>query len=514
MSRNREALLKDLVGELETAMKTDSPADLRETNLPLLQVCAEAVAGSRPIDEALEELVSDALNRVDMPDRSAIAHLFLGTSRWEPLAHRGTAAASELGVTYDALRRRNKNSTRRFDALLMQLASAIADASSLEHLLFAVEGYEPAPNPAEDTVDRASVFLSYSRDDDNHEGGLISALRESLMSEFRFQTGQELFVFQDTANIELGENWRRRLENEIDTTKFLLVILTPSYLRSPRCRDELRRFLQREEELGRDDLVLTVYYASIPEDAGDDLASVLLDRQYVDWRGLRFHTFDDVPVRRAVATLASSIASALARTASPARRPIRETLVEEPGLLERLVAMELAMPRLVRGILSLTSEQEGVTEEIGQAAQESERLNQMGRGSTARLVVARRLLSHLEPCADRMEEHAQAIRADLEAIEMGVNAMAQEVPSSNEEGIDEAINKMVGSIRQAQSAGGEARISVEAMGESYAGVARTVSTLRPVLERLFASASVISTCVDRFGDWVTVLDEALSARRR
>ena len=165
-------------------------------------------------------------------------------------------------------------------------------------------------------------------------------------------------------------------------------------------------------------------------------------------------------------------------------------------------------------MLSLTSEQEGVTEEIRQAAQEGERLNQMGRGSTARLVVARRLLSRLEPYADRMEEHSQAIRADLDSIEMGVKAMAQEIPSSNEEGIDDAISGMVDSMGQAQLAGEEARMSVEAMGESYAGVGRTVSTLRPVLQRLFASANVISTCVDRFGDWVTVLDEALRARRR
>ena len=45
----------------------------------------------------------------------------------------------------------------------------------------------------------------------------------------------------------------------------LLVSITPSFFRSPACRGEVERFLAREHELGRQDLILPVYYVSTPE---------------------------------------------------------------------------------------------------------------------------------------------------------------------------------------------------------------------------------------------------------
>nr|MDQ6949894.1 toll/interleukin-1 receptor domain-containing protein [Actinomycetota bacterium] len=299
----------------------------------------------------------------------------------------------------------------------------------------------------------------------------------------------------------------------IDTTSFLLVILTPSYVRSTNCRKELERFLRREQELGRDDLILPVYYGSIPENSADDLTKKVLERQYVDWRHLRFQSFDDIPVRMAVAALAASVASALARTANgTAPRQVRDMAAQDLGLLERFAEMELAMPRLLRGVLSLSAEQEGVTEETQQATEEMSRLSQMGRGSTARLIVARRLSSRLEPYADRMEDNAQAIRSDLNTIELGIRAMAGELPTSSEEGVEGVAKSLIESMEGAQLASEQASVSVDTMGESYSEVARSASSLRQVLQRLLGSARVVTECAQRFGTWTNLLEDALDAR--
>jgi len=90
-----------------------------------------------------------------------------------------------------------------------------------------------------------------------------------------------------------------------------VVIITPSFFRSAACRAEVERFLARERELGRQDLILPVYYVSTPEldypvlrDA-DELARVVASRQLADWRELRFEPFTSPVVRRTVAQLAA-----------------------------------------------------------------------------------------------------------------------------------------------------------------------------------------------------------------
>lgn len=507
--------LRDLVGELETAMKTDSREQLREAALPLLQICVDSVTSEVPsFDQGFDQLIGTAVGRLDSPpERKAVKQLFLGEGRWRPLAVRGPAAASELGVTYDGLRRRNKEGVRRLDLLLTKIAQAIIDITALDEIGIGRLVPVKVPDPGKNVFERASVFLSYSRHDDEHEGGLVSALRESLVSEFKFQTGQDLFVFHDKSSIELGENWRRKLEEGIDETSFLLVILTPSYLRSPHCREELERFLRRESEERRDDLVLPIYYATISPDTSDSLAKALLDHQYVDWRSLRFQPFDSAPVRMAVAELVSSIASAVARSSDVPRVPIRDQSLDELGLLERMSEMELALPRFVRGLVALTGEQEGVTEEVREETIKVERLNRMGRGSAARLVAAKRLSSKLEPYAERMEEIAQAMRGDLDTVEHGIRAMAEALPTASEEGVEDAVETMIGAIHEALSATDQAANAVQTMSEVYSETARIASTMRPVVNRLIPAVKVVADCPARFRDWIQILQAALDVRR-
>lgn len=506
-------LMQDLAGELEAVMKADNKAEVNGSTLPVLQICADhAGAGAAQMAEALDSLITRALHHIEGPSRDALSALFLGEHRWEPLGSRGAAAAATLDITYDALRRRGKGGRRRVDSLLTELASSILAIVPVEELIVLAPGPGPISNPSINAFEQASIFLSYARADDEHEGGFVSRLRESLISEFRFQTGQDLVVFQDKTNIDLGENWRRKVETLIDTTSFLLVLLTPSYLRSETCRVELERFLAREGELGRDDLVLPIYYATVREDSGDPLVSTLLGRQYVDWRSLRFHDFGEAPVRVAVASLSTSIAAALDRTAEPQETPVEASLDHDLGLVERLAKMELALPRFVRSMMTLGEEQQGVNSNVRQATEEVDRLNRSGRGSNARLIVARRLARQLEPHADRMEEAADSIRSDLAIIDDGIRSMAAELPSSDEEGVEEATRQMIGSLQNTLVASMEASDSIEAMAESYAGVARTVSTMRPILNRLLGSARIVSDCPATFQSWITELENGLRAR--
>jgi parallel beta-helix repeat protein len=155
-----------------------------------------------------------------------------------------------------------------------------------------------------------AAFMSYVRLDDQHDDGQLTQFRERLSAEVRVQTGEGFPIFQDRNDIAWGHNWQTRIDETLDAVTLLLVIITPSFFRSPACRAEVRRFLARERELGRQDLILPVYYVSCPElddperRNADELARVLASRQYADWRELRFEPFTSPVVRRALAQLA------------------------------------------------------------------------------------------------------------------------------------------------------------------------------------------------------------------
>jgi cobaltochelatase CobT len=156
------------------------------------------------------------------------------------------------------------------------------------------------------------AFLSYVRDDDAHDLGRISDLRARLEGEVRIQTGRPFPIFQDRNDIVWGERWRERIKDAIDSISFLIPIITPSYFRSHMCREEFEAFLLRERALGLPRLILPIYYVSADEidDAvkhPDDMAAVLRERNWSDWRELRFPPLDRPIIREQIAALAKTI---------------------------------------------------------------------------------------------------------------------------------------------------------------------------------------------------------------
>jgi F-box protein 11 len=166
-------------------------------------------------------------------------------------------------------------------------------------------------------------FMSYAHLDDEHEKGQITKLCTRLSGEIRIQIGEEFGIFQDRKDIAWGEQWRRRIDESMDASTFLFPIITPGFLKSAECRNELSRFLDREKQLGRDDLIFPIYYVSCPiledeqERGSDALAKAIAARQYSDWRELRFKSFDKAKVKKELERMAKRIADAPKRKYSP-----------------------------------------------------------------------------------------------------------------------------------------------------------------------------------------------------
>jgi MinD-like ATPase involved in chromosome partitioning or flagellar assembly len=166
---------------------------------------------------------------------------------------------------------------------------------------------EPAAAPK-----KPLVFLSYSRRDDQQTGGKITQLREALELAASSVVGEDFVIFQDVDGIEWGQRWQGRLDEALKESQFLIPIITPSYLRSESCRNELEKFLSLERE-GQRRSILPVYFRSVADFEGgrDPLARELNLRGFKDWRHLRHRTLDDPEVQREVDEMAEELGAAL-----------------------------------------------------------------------------------------------------------------------------------------------------------------------------------------------------------
>jgi hypothetical protein len=122
-------------------------------------------------------------------------------------------------------------------------------------------------------------YLSYVRTDDD-DGG-IAPLCEALEREIRLQLGRPFQIFRDVADIPWGGRWERRLDDTLDHALVLIPMITPWFFSRPECRREVDRFLEREKQLGRDELIFPIHYVET-RPAGDPLATELFERQMAD----------------------------------------------------------------------------------------------------------------------------------------------------------------------------------------------------------------------------------------
>lgn len=175
------------------------------------------------------------------------------------------------------------------------------------------------------------AFWSYSRFDDKNDEGWLTALREALISEVQALFGKQVEIFQDMDGIAWGERWKQNLVSSSDDAVFLIPIVTPNYFASEVCRQELKQFVDRENDTGFKELILPIYYIDTPqlqdqfEKASDLLAQTVADHNYEDIRELRHRSLTSYEAKQKIKKLATALFERLKgyarkRLSSPAMR--------------------------------------------------------------------------------------------------------------------------------------------------------------------------------------------------
>lgn len=185
------------------------------------------------------------------------------------------------------------------------------------------------------------VIFSYAQFDDAFESGALSGLRSALARTIQFVSGGSVAIFQPEADLQPGQQLAELTAQSLRAAVLLVPVLTPGYFRDTGCRNVLTAFLERERELGRNDLVLAIQYLPVaaladPGAAGDPLAGALAQRKIVSWQALRGRDSGDPLVRQELERIAGRIVVVLdeLRRATAAERPAPQAppqAAEAPG---------------------------------------------------------------------------------------------------------------------------------------------------------------------------------------
>lgn len=257
------------------------------------------------------------------------------------------------------------------------------------------------------TTEATLAFLSYTRADDAATGGLITSLKDVLETDVRYVTGRPIEIFLDTDDIELGQDWRDRLESAIQNARFFMPVVTPSYFHSDPCTFELSRFHALEQAAARNDLILPVYLqtADVLEKeelrGSSPLATLIHTRNWADWRRLYPEPLESTEGKRLVRDLSVKIKSAIERAppvpvaAMPFQRRVEQLETENAALTRDVANLRAGEVRIVELEASL----ENAKQESNKSRREADSAQQL-----------------VERTKRELAEEIETIRADNQAL--------------------------------------------------------------------------------------------------
>ncbi|MEV4738073.1 MULTISPECIES: DUF4143 domain-containing protein [unclassified Microbacterium] len=262
----------------------------------------------------------------------------------------------------------------------------------------------PAPRSSRDDFD-ASLFVSYVHADNDAQKGRIIKFARDLAETYSFLYGRDLQIFIDRDDIGWGDDWRKRLGNEIASTAFLLANVTPRYLRSQACRQEVLDFASAARAAGEPRLLLPLLWVDIdatdvvPKD--DPVRQRLLDTQWIDVKAVRALQPDSIEYEQLVERVAIRLRSTLEARNAPGK--MSEPAAEEPDLIDLVTSMNGHREQLDEAVRAFTSS----FDEIGSAFR-AEPLPQTADMHAASTVFAR--------IGQRLEEPSASLIAATEEL--------------------------------------------------------------------------------------------------
>ena len=372
-------------------------------------------------------------------------------------------------------------------------------------------------------------FWSYAHKDDDSERGRIVQLARDLVAQYEMITGDDIELFLDKDVLNWGENWREKLDEYLDSSGFLIPVWTPRYFSQPECRSEFRRFVIDAKRLGIEELLLPIYYVTIPslhdDSMDDELIIIAREIQWQDWRELRFKDRDSEEYRSAVGKLASQLATANNEAEQRQRRSLTseegssieittsgvdgksgDGKDDEPGTIDRLATSETELPKWAGTINDINENIERIGALFTNARDDVERAS--GRSSfSERVKIARRLAVDLSRPTGEISRLVGQYISQATSVDYGVRLLLKQIPIEieNDPELSEEYCTFISTVKEMCESASIGFEAIEAMVNSIGPIEKMSRDLRPVLRQLRKSLTTMSEGKSITEGWMNLI---------
>jgi hypothetical protein len=272
----------------------------------------------------------------------------------------------------------------------------------------------PTPGP------EISVFVSYARIDDKASYNRISQLIDGIAATYESATGKTVGVFKDVESIKPGDDWRDRIRLGLSSSSILLAFISPAYLRSPACREELTEFFAFLRANSSTRLIIPLMFASPDRVLGefnDDLLWQQLEKlNYLDISNLRFTDPGSGSWIQTLEVVADRIDKVLRdvpdNIGNLPSELTDEDEIDPEGFLERMAEIEDRMPGMESGVKLYGSLMERLGEQLAKATPDMHEADTYAK----KLAVSDRVARDITPIADELDAVAGKLVTDLNEL--------------------------------------------------------------------------------------------------
>ncbi|MFF0231212.1 toll/interleukin-1 receptor domain-containing protein [Micromonospora sp. NPDC005254] len=332
---------------------------------------------------------------------------------------------------------------------------------------------EPAAPRAE-----VSVFVSYARVDDEATHGRISQLTTDIANTYRSMTGQVVGVFKDVDSIAPGEDWKDRIRLGLSSSSVFLAFVSPAYLRSAACREELSEFIGFLNANSSTRLIIPLVFAKLDRIkrafSDDDLWNRLSDRNRVDISELRSADIGSSVWIQAVEKISDQIDEVLTAVASlegssqPAPTIAAEAEADdgEGHLFDRLARLEDKLPEITVDLESFAKLMADLGSQTEMATPRMQKATSFGQ----KLAVSKHLAEVLSPIANDMQARADRLVENFGEWGFLVNYVFEKVKVDSDGIVDEDNIAFLNAVREMSESGAESLAHVDNLNASVATV--------------------------------------------
>lgn len=342
----------------------------------------------------------------------------------------------------------------------------------------------------------ATIFVSYAHADNETVYGGLLKLVEKIADQYEMKTGETLSIFTDR-DVKWGQSWKKVLRSELETTAFLLSFVSPRYLKSSDCREEVERFATAAEKASYK-AILPILIQAIPQALQQDSL----------WKKLQSYQYEEVSVtdlrsenRQVLDEVADKISTSLQQTVESRQELAAATAALQTRQKPDEPQTRITLEEILEGIQEVSETFNADAETFGKELDTlGDQLNQSIEAITVGDFKPAIIAKHarlLDPQANRLEDAASKLTHDWGMIRERINGSIELSKELSKIGENDLLQDISISLEQLAT---QTRVpELDALKQVLPLLGRTSRLLRPTEQSIMSAIRALESITTEIG---------------